>query len=393
MRAFLREVSPRVDRRDTTTAAHSSIDVKVARKQHDQFVETLKGLGVRTEFVAPAPDQPDGVFVDSAAVVLPEVAVIARPDGNSNQPDIDSVAAIIGVYRPAMRIFAPALLDGSDVLRIGHTLFVGLSRRTNTEAVSALTEIVDAFGYQVRTVELRDCSRLKSACTFIPPHFLVANPACVDAKTFGDLVVIPVDEREPLGANTLTVAGTTLVSSAFPKTRARLRDAGVTTQKIDVSEFHKLDAGLSRLALIVEPRVARPAVAPLGLKVVQPTGTPPMDSIFAPALVHGGLVYVSGQLPIDPESGRPVAGDVDAQTNQALANLTGLLTASGSAPTRILRLTFYLADPKHVERVLNVCARMLNGHKPAGSIVPAKTLQPGCAVAVDAIAAVIEESA
>jgi dimethylargininase len=277
------------------------------------------------------------------------------------------------------------------VLRIGRTLFVGISNRTNREGAAALGEIVEAHGYEVRPVEVSGCLHLKTACTFIPPHFLVVNPAWVDAKTFGDLRLITVDDKEPFAANTLTVGGTTLVSAAFPKTDRRLRDVGIMTRSVEVGEFHKAEAGLSCLALFVEPRSVRPQVAPVGFKLVDPPSSPTAESPFSPAVVHGGVVYVSGQLPLDPADGK-VAEDVEAQTDQVLRNLAEILGTSGSSLARVLRLTVYLADAKAADRVGGVCARAFNGHRPAGSIVVAKTLRPGCLVAIDAVAAVTEET-
>ncbi len=290
-----------------------------------------------------------------------------------------------------MRIVEPASLDGGDVLRIGRMLFVGLSSRTNREGAAALGEIVETHGYEVRPVEVRECLHLKTACTFVPPHFLVVNPAWVDAKAFGDFRVVAVDETEPFAANTLTVGGTTLVSAAYPKTERRLRDAGIMTRRVDVSEFHKAEAGLSCLALFVEPKIARSQTFPVGFKIVEPLASTP-ENTFAPAVVHGGVVYVSGQLPLDPVTSKIVANEIEAQTEQVLRNLAEILNASGSSLARVLRLTVYLADGKLADRVTAICTRAFSGHRPAASIVAAKTLRPGCLIEIDAIAAVAEQA-
>ena len=391
MIAFVRDVSPLLDRCELTHVSRTSIDLKLARKQHAKFAAELKELGVQVEQLPALPDHPDGVFVEDGAVVLPELAVLARPGATSRQPEVESIATTLARHRPVVRVAAPAALEGGDVLRIGRTLFVGISGRTNREGASALGEIVEAHGYEVRPVEVSGCLHLKTACTFIPPHFLVVNSAWIDAKAFGDLRVLTVDETEPFGANTLTIGGTTLVSTAFPQTDRRLRDAGIMTRSVEVGEFHKAEAGLSCLALFVEPRLVRPQVAPVGFKLVDPPSSPTAESPFSPAVVHGGVVYVSGQLPLDPASGK-VAEDVEAQADQVLRNLAEILGTSGSSLARVLRLTVYLADAKAADRVGGVCARAFNGHRPAGSIVVAKTLRPGCLIAIDAVAAVTEES-
>jgi dimethylargininase len=392
MIAFVREVSALLDRCELSHVSRTPIDLKLARKQHAKFTSELKELGVQVEALAPLPEHPDGVFVEDGAVVLPEVAVLARPGAASRQPEVESVASTLARHRPVVRIGEPATLDGGDVLRIGRTLFVGISARTNCEGAAALGEIVEAHGYQLHPVEVSGCLHLKSACTFVPPHFLVLNPAWVDTKPFGDFRVITVDETEPFAANTLTVGGTTLVNAAFPKTDRRLREAGIMTRHIALSEFSKAEAGVSCLALFVEPRLVRPQAPPVGFKLVEPASAPTAESLFSPAVVHGGVVYVSGQLPLDPVTGKVGSDDIEAQAEQVLRNLAEILSTSGSSLARVLRLTIYLADAKAADRVSTVCARAFNGHRPAGSIVVAKTLRPGCLIAIDAVAAVMEKS-
>lgn len=392
MIAFVREVSPQLDRCELTHVSRVPIDLKAARKQHAKLVAELEELGVQIEPLTPLPDQPDGTFVEDGAIVLPEITVLARPSAASRRAEIESIATTLARHRPVVRIVAPATLDAGDVLRIRRTLFVGVSGRTNNEGVAALTEIVEPYGYEVRPVEVRGCLHLKTACTFIPPNFLVFNPDWVDAKVLGDLRTLAVDEAEPFAANTLTVGGTTLVSSAFPKTERRLQEAGITTRRVNIAEFHKAEAGLSCLVLCLEPRAIRPPVAPAAVKIVEPATPPKGEPAFAPAVVHGGVVYVSGQLPIDPATGNVVEDDVVAQADQVMSNLADILCSSGSSLARVLRLTIYLADAKAAERVTAACVRALNGHKPAASIVAAKTLRPGCLIEIDAIAAVAGEA-
>ena len=104
---------------------------------------------------------------------------------------------------------------------------------------------------RVESVPLAGCLHLKSACSFIPPDVLLVNPAWVDPTSFGQLRAIAVDEREPQAANTLTIRGTTLVSSAYPHTRERLEAAGVRTRAVDVSELHKAEGGLTCMSLLL----------------------------------------------------------------------------------------------------------------------------------------------
>lgn len=387
----MQEVAASSDRRNPAGSARAAIDIDVARRQQAELAQVLGKLGAKVKFAASLAERPTSALVEEAVVVLPEMAVLARPQESAHGTDAEPMVPLLAQHRPIQRIVDPALLDGRDVLRIGRALFVAPTPSTNAEGIADLRTIVEPFGYEVREVDLRGCPHLKLAASFVPPHYLIVNPAWAAPKQFGDLVVLGVDDREPLAASTLPVNGTTLVSGAFSKTERRLRNAGITTRRVDVSELHKMEAGLSSLAVIVEPRAVRSASSPVGFKVVQTATAPVTSGLFAPAIVHGGVVYVSGQLPIDPTTGRAVEGEIEEQTNQVLRNLSDVLSASGSSLGRVLRLTCYVADEKHTDRVKSACARALTGHRPAGSVVAAKTLQRGCAIAVDAIAAVSHE--
>jgi dimethylargininase len=149
-----------------------------------------------------------------------------------------------------LQLSEPACLEGGDVLRIGRTLFVGASARTNSQGIEQLAQALAPYGYAVRAVAMDGCLHLKSACSFIPPDVLLVNPCWVDSAGFGAQRVIAVDEAEPYAANTLSIGGTTLVSAAYPHTRRRLQAAGVGTQALDVSELHKAEAALTCLSLL-----------------------------------------------------------------------------------------------------------------------------------------------
>jgi dimethylargininase len=391
MIAFLRDVGARLDRRDVAHNASAPVDLKLARKQHTAFADSLKALGVTIQALPPLADQPDGTIVGDAAIVLPEVVVMARPSVAARIPEIESAARVLAEHRPLMRLIPPAFLDAGDVIRIGRTLFVGQSSRTNPECIEALHDIVEPFGYEVRAAELRDGVRLKCACSFIPPDFFVANPAWVNPTSFGRHNTVTVDEREQLAANTFTIAGTTLIPAGSRRLEERLRELGIAVRSVDVSEFHKVEAGLSGLCLLLEPRAVRPAEAAPVIRSINPAATRMGTDCFSPAIVHGGLVYASGQLPVDPITNKPVENDIEAQTAQVLRNLGEVLATSGSALPQTLKLTFYVADLKVADRVKAVCARAFGTHRPTGLFVVAKSLEAGCLIALDAIAAVADE--
>jgi dimethylargininase len=252
MIALLRELSPAITRCELSYLKREPIDLARARQQHARYAQALAALGVTLEWLTPLPEDADAVFVEDTAVVLPEVAVVTRPGALSRRGEVESSAAGLARYRELRRIEAPGCLEGGDVLTIGRRLYVGASGRTNAEGIGQLGRALAPFGYAVESVAMRDCLHLKSAVTFIPPDAILVNPAWVDPGVFDARRVIAVEGGEAFAANTLTIAGVTLVSAAFPRTQRRLEAAGIATRALEVSELHKAEAALTCLSLLVE---------------------------------------------------------------------------------------------------------------------------------------------
>jgi dimethylargininase len=249
--AFVRKPTLSLASCELTHLERVPIDLARAEAQHAGYVAALGELGADIVWLPSLPDHPDAVFVEDTAVVLPEIAVMTRPGAASRRGEVLSVANALTRHRGLAWIEAPATLDGGDVLAIGRTIFVGLSTRTNDEAVAALRAIVDPHHYEVVPVRIRRSLHLKSACTFIPPVIVVANREWIDPAIFGGMNVIATHESEPAAACTLTLAGCTIVQASAPRTAERLRSAGVRTRALDVSELQKAEAGLTCMSLIV----------------------------------------------------------------------------------------------------------------------------------------------
>lgn len=109
---------------------------------------------------------------------------------------------------------------------------------------------------------------------------------------------------------------------------------------------------------------------------------------YSQAVVHNGLVFVAGQLPIDPRTGEKLTGSIEQQTEQCLVNVAAILKASGSDLSRVLRMTIYVSDMEHWPAVNTVYARVMGEHRPARAIVPVKELHYGFKIEIETTAAV-----
>jgi len=252
MTAITRAVSPSLGDCELTYLPRQRIDVPKARQQHRAYEQCLTQLGICVIRLAVEPEMPDAVFVEDTAVVVDEVAVITRPGAVSRQREVESVAAALSAYRPLKFLHAPATLDGGDVMRIGRTLYVGATARTNREGIDQLRRLLEPYGYEVRIIEVRGCLHLKSGCSYVGRNTLLVNRTWVEIPAREEFDVIEVHPTEPWAANALLIGDTIVFPSGFPRTRLLLQERGFQIRTVDVSELQKAEAGVTCMSIIFE---------------------------------------------------------------------------------------------------------------------------------------------
>ena len=248
--AVTREVSRSITECELTHLQRVQIDLQLARKQHQRYQEALSELGCQVVSLAEQPDLPDSVFVEDVAIVLDECAVITRPGAESRRPEVDSVASKLGEYRKLRFIEAPGTLDGGDVLQIGKRLYVGLSGRSNRQAVDQLRGLIAPFGYVVKAVDVHGCLHLKSAVSQAAENTLLVNPKWVNPADFGAMEWLEVDPTEAYAANTLLIGKSIIYPTSFPRTRKLLEKRGIAVKAVDVSELQKAEGAVTCCSLV-----------------------------------------------------------------------------------------------------------------------------------------------
>lgn len=249
--AITRDVSPRFNECEITHISRSPIDVDIARSQHHEYVNALKKLGCEVLELPAEAELPDSVFVEDTAFILPETAVITNPGADSRKPETKSIIQAVAPYINILHIRKPATLDGGDVLVLGRQIFVGLSTRSNQDAVNQLNELLGEFGYTVTGVALHGCLHLKSAVTRVDEKTLLINKNWVNAKHFEKFGRIEVDPSEPYAANCLPIGDSILYPTAFPKTRAKLEARGYQVVSVEVDELAKAEGAVTCCSLIL----------------------------------------------------------------------------------------------------------------------------------------------
>lgn len=235
---------------ELTYLDREAVNLSLAQRQHEQYCSMLVSLGVELTVLDINKNLPDSCFVEDTAIVLDEIAIITSMGTSSRRSEPAGVKQELSKYRETVDIHLPATIEGGDVLRIGKTLFVGLSSRTNTLAISALTDIVKPFGYTVVAVPVTGCLHLKTACTAILDDVLLINPAWIDTAPLQGYTVVPVAPDEPWAANTIRVDEAICAQADFPKTLERVQKFASHIELLSISEFRKVEAGLSCLSIL-----------------------------------------------------------------------------------------------------------------------------------------------
>ena len=251
--AFTRAVSPRLAECETTQPER--VDVARAIEQHAAYETALVAAGLEVHRLPPLDDSPDGVFVEDNALLLGEHAAILRPGAASRAGEIDSTAAGLA-DRFTLHRLASGHVDGGDVLRIGRTLYVGISMRTDLAGISALDGLVAPLGYKVVPVPVAGGLHLKSAATCVN-GLLVHNPAWTVAAHFAGVEALAVAPGEPYGGNVLLAGDTLLTAADSPCTAEALDRRGFQVLSLDISEMRKADAALTCMSLIAEAPARR----------------------------------------------------------------------------------------------------------------------------------------
>jgi len=251
-RAITHRISPRLAECELTFHTRQPIDLRLAESQHEAYCRTLERLGLEVRRLEGNRDFPDACFVEDTAVVFDELALICRPGAESRRGETAIIAGELARHRELAHIEAPATLDGGDLLAVGRSIFVGLSRRTNAAGFEAVARILRPRGYEVKAVETTGSLHLKSAVTAIDDGTLFVTPQWIDTAPFAGFELITTPGEEPEAANVLRVGETLLVAAGFPRAAALLAARVPRLELVDISELRKAEAGLTCSSLIFD---------------------------------------------------------------------------------------------------------------------------------------------
>jgi len=247
-RAIVRRPGPEFSR-GITTASLGLPDYDLALEQHARYCEALEACGLDLAVLEADPAHPDCPFVEDTAVVTERIAVIARPGAGRRRGEVAVVADALSAYRPIERIESPGTLDGGDVLRVEQRVFIGLSDRTNYEGARQLGSILTRHGYAVTVVPVGEMLHLKSGVNHAGGGALAITGGLAKLEAFSRFELVHVPEEEAYAANCLFVNGRLIVAAGFPRALAAYERLGRDIIQLEISEFRKMDGGLTCLSI------------------------------------------------------------------------------------------------------------------------------------------------
>jgi len=236
-----------------TTAGLGAPDLSLALSQHAAYVTALERLGVRVTALPPDAAFPDSTFVEDTAVVTAQGAILARPGAPSRAGEVAAIQeALVARVGDVAAITSPGTLDGGDICQADRTFFIGLSHRTNEEGARQLADWLGRAGYISIVVDIRGNGallHLKSGIAWLGGRELVVAEALADHPALAGYHRIVVPTEETYAANCVRVNDAVLIASGHPAVAAQVAALGHRVVTLDMSEFRKMDGGLSCLSL------------------------------------------------------------------------------------------------------------------------------------------------
>ena len=224
-----------------------------ALEQHARYCAALQHCGLTLTELAADSRYPDSTFVEDAAILTGRGAILTRPGALSREGEVAAIQATLAQFYPALRsISASGTLDGGDICEADNHFFIGISERTNATGAQQLAEFLSQAGYTSSRVDIRGIQgilHLKSGLAYLGDNRLVAIDSLADRPEFRGYEIVPVAPEENYAANCVRVNDHVLIAAGFPKLKTTFQNLGYSCLALDMSEFQKMDGGLSCLSL------------------------------------------------------------------------------------------------------------------------------------------------
>lgn len=221
--------------------------------QHAHYCEALRQCGLELTVLEPDLRHPDSTFVEDTAILTPQAAILCRPGAPSRGGEVAAIRPVIErSYDRILTIDPPGTLDGGDICEAEDHFFIGVSLRTNEEGARQLSAHLKTLGYTASIIDIRAIPtilHLKSGISYIGDNTLVVIEEMATSRRFAHFNLLRVSAAESYAANCVRVNDRVLLARGFRRLADELAARGFRPQILNMSEFRKMDGGLSCLSL------------------------------------------------------------------------------------------------------------------------------------------------
>jgi len=225
-------------------------DYSKAIIQHQQYIEALKSCGLKITVLDPCEEYPDSTFVEDVALITPKCTIMTRPGADSRRGEVTKMTKTLeSQFNNLEYIESPGTIEAGDIMMVGDHYYVGLSERTNLQGAEQLIAILVRYGLKGSTVRLTEVLHLKTGLSYLENNRLVVCGEFKNDPVFSGFDQIEIPESESYAANCIWVNDNVIIPSGYPITKQKVSATGYNVLEVDVSEFKKLDGGLSCLSL------------------------------------------------------------------------------------------------------------------------------------------------
>jgi dimethylargininase len=228
-------------------------DVMVALTQHRRYCEALRACGLQLTQLVVDLRYPDGTFIEDTAILTEKAAIITRPGAQSREAEAAGTRETLrSCFDSILEITAPGTVDGGDVCEVDGAFLIGLSRRTNAEGVRQLAALLANLGHKSVVIDIRASNtllHLKTGLSYVGDGVFVARVDGALADALQRYTIIKLPPAEAYAANCIRVNDCVLVAAGYPQLFAALEARRFLVTALSMSEFEKMDGGLSCLSL------------------------------------------------------------------------------------------------------------------------------------------------
>ncbi len=233
-----------------STAGLGLPDYELALRQHAAYIEALKKCELDVRILPADEAFPDSTFVEDVALLTPACAIITNPGADSRRGEIASIKTVLAdFYANIEEVCEPGRVEAGDIMMVGKHFYIGLSARTNQDGAAQIIAFLEKYGMSGSVVTLEEVLHLKTGIAYLEKNNLLACGEFLTKPEFQKFNILEIDASESYAANCIWVNGTVIMPKGYPKARKTITDAGYSIIEVDVSEFKKLDGGLSCLSL------------------------------------------------------------------------------------------------------------------------------------------------